>query len=155
MTQREGGFTVLRKTIPLAASRLAIKADDGGPGQLVGYASVWNGIDAYGDTIVKGAYRDTIPSFVARGTLHSEHDTRLRLGTIKSAEEDDHGLLIVADFYSDPEAQRVRQQIAERWRGVRRLSIGYVPELRVPRCQLSEEPPFRVKGPGCQPHPTA
>ena len=140
---------MLRKTIPLAASKLAIKAEDGGPGQLVGYASVFGGIDAYGDTIVKGAYQDTLPSFVARGTLHSEHDTRLRLGTIRSAEEDDHGLLIVADFYSDPEAQRVRQQIAERLdRGkFAGLSIGYVPEeydYRDPK-DGEQLPPFASK----------
>lgn len=118
---------MLRKTIPLDAARFAIKAEGDGAGQIEGYASVFGGVDSYGDTIVRGAYAETIPDFVVRGALHHEHDTRLRLGTISDAFEDDRGLLIRADFHSDQEAQRIRTQITERLdRGkFMGLSIGY------------------------------
>jgi HK97 family phage prohead protease len=108
----------------------ALEALASDPGQLIGYASVFNGVDAYNDTILPGAYADTIPSFVERGTLHAEHDSRIRLGTIASAREDDHGLLIAADFHSTPEAQSVRTQILERMERGKfvGLSIGYQAE---------------------------
>lgn len=129
---------MLRKTIPFTAAKLAVKADGSGAGQIEGYASVFGGVDAYGDTIIRGAYAETIPEFVVRGALHHEHDTRLRLGTISGAKEDDRGLLITADFHSDPEAQRIRTQIVERLdRGkFMGLSIGYEAldyEYRAPR----------------------
>lgn len=134
---------MLRKTIPFAAAKLAIKADGNGAGQIEGYASVFNGVDSYGDSILPGAYAETIPDFIVRGALHHEHDTRLRLGTISAASEDNHGLLIRADFHTDPEAQRIRTQIVERLdRGkFMGLSIGYEPldmEWRTPK---DDEPP--------------
>lgn len=115
----------------------ALKALSEGTGQLIGYASVFNGVDSYGDSIAPGAYLQTIPDFIKRGTLHAEHDSRIRLGTITDAKEDDHGLMIVADFHSDPEAQRYRTQVLERLdRGkFVGLSIGYQPldyEFRSP-----------------------
>lgn len=118
---------MLRKTIPFADARFAIKAEGDGPGQIEGYASVFGGVDSYGDTIVKGAYAETISDFIVRGALHHEHDTRLRLGTISGAAEDDRGLLIRADFHSDPEAQRIRTQVTERLERGKfvGLSIGY------------------------------
>jgi len=127
----------------------ALKALSDGSGQLVGYASVWDGLDSYGDTIQRGAYSDTIQQFVARGTLHAEHDSRIRLGTIAEAVEDDHGLLVKADFHSDAEAQRYRTQILER---IERgkfvgLSIGYVAEDYEQRDAKEGEvlPPFASK----------
>ena len=115
-----------RKTLALEGKD-ALEALSSGTGQLVGYASVFNGVDAYGDTILPGAYAETIPQFVKRGALHYEHDTRVRLGTIASAVEDEHGLKIVAEFHSDAESQRLRSQILERMERGKfvGLSIGY------------------------------
>lgn len=134
---------MLRKTIPFAAAKLAVKAEGEGPGEITGYASVFGGVDAYGDSIMPGAYSETIPDFIVRGALHHEHDTRLRLGTISDASEDAHGLLIRAAFHTDPEAQRVRTQIMERLDRSKfmGLSIGYEPldiEWRTPK---DGEPP--------------
>lgn len=135
---------MLRKTVSLLAAKLAVKAEGDGPGEITGYASVFGGVDAYGDKVLPGAYAETIPDFVVRGALHHEHDTRLRLGTISAASEDDHGLLIRADFHTDPEAQRIRTQITERLdRGkFMGLSIGYEAldvEWRTPKD--GEKPP--------------
>lgn len=118
-----------RKTLALEGKD-ALEALSSGTGQLVGYASVFNGVDAYGDTILPGAYTETIPQFVKRGALHYEHDTRVRLGTIASAVEDEHGLKIVAEFHSDAESQRIRSQILERMERGKfvGLSIGYEAE---------------------------
>lgn len=140
---------MLRKTVPLLGAKLSVKAEGDGPGQIEGYASVFNGVDAYGDSIMPGAYADTIPDFIIRGTLNHEHDTRLRLGTISTAAEDPHGLLIRADFHTDPEAQRIRTQIMERLdRGkFMGLSIGYEPldmEWRTPK-DGEPPPPFGDK----------
>lgn len=139
---------MLRKTIPFAAAKLSVKDGDG-PGLIEGYASVFNGVDSYGDSISPGAYAETIPDFIVRGALHHEHDTRLRLGTISAASEDGHGLLIRADFHTDPEAQRIRTQITERLdRGkFMGLSIGYEPldmEWRTPK-DGEPPPPFGDK----------
>lgn len=121
----------------------ALKALGEGTGQLIGYASVFGGVDSYGDSIAPGAYLDTIPDFIKRGTLHAEHDSRIRLGTIADAKEDDRGLLIVADFHSDPEAQRYRTQVLERLERGKfvGLSIGYHAEAYEFRDPLPGEKP--------------
>lgn len=52
---------ITTKTLPLASAELKF-ASDAPAGQFSGYASVFGGVDAYGDTIVPGAYRKTLES---------------------------------------------------------------------------------------------
>ncbi len=102
--------------------------DSAGPGRLAGYASVWNGVDSYGDTIVRGAYKATIPDFLRDGFIPWGHDwAGYPVATPDKAREDEHGLWIEAVFHTDPESQRARQIVAERLeRGKSMgLSIGY------------------------------
>jgi HK97 family phage prohead protease len=104
------------------------KLDGDGPGRLSGYASVFGGVDSYGDTIVKGAYKNTIPQFLKDGFIPWGHDwSGYPVATPDKAREDDHGLWIEAQFHTDPESQRARQLVAERMeRGKSMgLSIGY------------------------------
>lgn len=44
----------------LALDALELKLDDAGAGVIEGYASVFGGVDSYGDTILPGAYKKTI-----------------------------------------------------------------------------------------------
>ena len=47
----------LRKTLSLADTQLEIQDD---VGIFSGYASKWDGVDSQGDTILKGAFAETI-----------------------------------------------------------------------------------------------
>ena len=48
---------LLTKTLALSATELKFNEDTG---SFKGYASVWGGIDTYQDTILKGAFIDTL-----------------------------------------------------------------------------------------------
>jgi HK97 family phage prohead protease len=100
---------------------------DAGPGSFMGYASRWDERDSYGDIVVRGAYTDTLPQFIARGFIAWGHDWTTPVATIREAGEDDQGLLLTADFHSDDVSQRARQITMERLaRGkFMGLSIGY------------------------------
>jgi HK97 family phage prohead protease len=103
------------------------KALDEGAGSVEGLASTWGGIDSYGDTVERGAYLDTIPSFLVDGFVAWSHDWQNPVATPTSAVETERGLYLTAAFHSDPEAQRARTITAERLaRGKSMgLSIGY------------------------------
>ena len=111
------------KVLPLREAKI----DPSGPGRLSGYASVFGQVDSVGDTIVKGAYRDTLPAFLRDGFIAWSHDWGRPVATPEVAREDARGLWIEADFHTDAEAQRVRALVAERVeRGKSMgLSIGY------------------------------
>jgi HK97 family phage prohead protease len=111
------------KTLPLAEYK--VLAD--GSGTFEGYASVFGGVDSYGDTIDPGAYADTIPEFLHNGFLAWGHDWHDPIATPLSAYEDGKGLYITAQFHSHADAQRARVIAAERLeRGKSMgLSIGY------------------------------
>lgn len=103
------------------------KLDDSGSGRVSGYGSVFGGIDSYGDTIVPGAYKGTIPQFLKDGFIAWSHDWAFPIATPDKAREDERGLWIEAAFHTDAESQRARQIVAERLeRGKSMgLSIGY------------------------------
>lgn len=113
------------KTVPLVDAKVA----GDGSGRLTGYASVFGGLDSYGDTIQPGAYTATLDEFVKSGFIAWSHNWDQMIGTVSSATQDSKGLLITADFHSTPEAQQARTIAAERLaRGKSMgLSIGYVP----------------------------
>lgn len=113
------------KIVPLTDA----KVSGDGNGSLTGYASVFNGIDSYGDTVQPGAYTNTLDSFVHDGFIAWNHDWSCMIGTVSSAKQDAKGLLISADFHSTDDAQEARTIATERLaRGKSMgLSIGYVP----------------------------
>lgn len=110
------------------------KATDAGAGTLEGYASVFaspgsSQVDSYGDQIAPGAYADTLADFVRDGFFAADHvwGASARIGTIKEAHEDNRGLYVVAEYHSNEQAQRLRNDAKERMdRGKTvQLSIGY------------------------------
>lgn len=82
---------LLRKTLSLSDVRL--QKATGGAGRFSGYASVFGGVDSYGDTIVKGAFESTLRNN-GKPKMFFAHMWDLPIARIDVAKEDDHGLYI-------------------------------------------------------------
>ncbi len=66
-------------------------------GTFTGYASKFNGIDSYGDTVLKGAYAETLRNRERPVAMFFNHQSRrsdmpAKIGVWESFEEDDYGL---------------------------------------------------------------
>lgn len=81
---------LVRKTLSL--SNVSLKMD-GAAGKFAGYASVFGGVDSYGDTIVKGAFLDTLRTN-GLPKMFWNHDWDMPIGKWDVAREDDHGLWV-------------------------------------------------------------
>lgn len=85
---------LLRKTLSLSNVDLKI---DGETGKFVGYASVFGGVDSYGDTIVKGAFESTLRTN-GKPKMFFNHEWGMPIGKYLKATEDDHGLLVEGEL---------------------------------------------------------
>ena len=66
---------------------------DGETGVFSGYASVFGGVDSYGDTIIKGAFEATLRN--GKPKMFFNHDwNSLPVGKWTKAKEDDKGLWV-------------------------------------------------------------
>ena len=84
-------------------------------GRIVAYASVFDVVSQSGIIIRKGAFAQSLDTLKTNGYLLYNHDRDgLPMGIIESAQEDDYGLLITAQFHSYPQAQALRQIVEER-----------------------------------------
>lgn len=83
---------LLHKTLSLNDVRLTKAAGDGAA-RYSGYASVFGGVDSYGDTIVKGAFESTLRAH-GKPKMFLDHVWDLPIARIDAAREDDHGLFI-------------------------------------------------------------
>jgi HK97 family phage prohead protease len=108
--------------------RIEVKGTKDEAGLITGYASTFGNFDRVGERPVKGAFAMDLHDFMTDGFIAVGHDHNgLPVATVKEAREDDHGLYIVAEFHSTPEAQSARkiaQERIERGKSVG-LSIGY------------------------------
>jgi HK97 family phage prohead protease len=77
------------KTLPLDAAEF--KFDEARKGFFSGYASVFGGVDSYGDTIVKGAYQSTLIDRKRPIQMRWNHFGPV-IGKWTAAEEDEIGL---------------------------------------------------------------
>lgn len=105
-----------------------LKMSEEGHGQITGYASTFANWDDVGERPVKGAFVPHLSDFLKDGFVSIGHDWKaLPIATPTQAYEDEHGLYVVADFHSTPDAQNARTVIRERMeRGKSvKLSIGY------------------------------
>jgi len=82
---------LLRKTLSLSDVKLTKAA--GSAGRYSGYASVFGGVDSYGDTIIKGAFESTLRAN-GKPKMFFDHVWDLPVARIDAAKEDDHGLFI-------------------------------------------------------------
>lgn len=84
---------LIRKQIKLSEASIKL---DGTAGRFSGYASVFGGVDAYGDTIVKGAFESTLKK--AKPKMFFNHEWGMPIGKWIVAKEDDHGLLVEGEL---------------------------------------------------------
>lgn len=95
--------------------------DDLEEGVFTAYASVFDNVDAWGDVMRKGSFERTLKEWAERaGEIpllwgHDTHDPFSNLGFVRSAEEDDHGLLTenVLDL-ENPKATQVYRMLKGR-----------------------------------------
>lgn len=85
---------LLRKTLSLSDVSLKMSGDSG---TFEGYASVFGGVDSYGDTIVKGAFSYTLTKNGLPKMFYG-HDWSMPVGKWTSAKEDDHGLFVKGEL---------------------------------------------------------
>lgn len=110
--------------------QLSVRSADDKTGTITGYASTFNGIDAYRDTIEPGAFTESLQALKTAGNtlpLLWEHgrDIDNHIGEITTAVEDETGLLVTASFdLEDPRAAKAYK--LAKGRRVHGLSIGFV-----------------------------
>lgn len=74
----------------------AVNADDNGI--FAGYASVFGGVDSFNDTIIKGAFADTITDRQRMPLMLYGHSSRDVVGKWLKMEEDDTGLWVEGEL---------------------------------------------------------
>ena len=113
---------MFRKTISLSDAQVKFAKDGGAT--FAGYASVFGGVDAVGDTILRGSYEYTLKNH-GKPKMFVNHDSwGLPIGKWVSAKEDDHGLFVEGEF--TPGMARADETLAALKHGtVDGLSIGY------------------------------
>jgi HK97 family phage prohead protease len=112
------------QTRDLALGQAQLKFQAGKTRTFSGYASVFNGVDAYGDTILPGAYKDSLAK--RRPMFFYGHNPGRVLGKWVETKEDDVGLYVTGEFtpgHSD--ADDVYASLKHE--ALSGLSIGYVP----------------------------
>jgi HK97 family phage prohead protease len=85
---------LLKKTLTLDAVDLKMQGDSG---KFTGYASVFGGVDSYGDTIVKGAFAETLKGN-GMPKMFYNHQWDMPVGKWTLAKEDDHGLYVEGEL---------------------------------------------------------
>lgn len=81
----------------LSLDEFEIKFDEARKGFFSGYASKFNGVDSYGDTIVPGAYSKTVSERERPIAMRWNH-TGPVIGKWLKAEEDEHGLYVEGEL---------------------------------------------------------
>ena len=85
---------LLRKHLSLSDVSLKMSGD---AGVFEGYASVFGGVDSYGDTIIKGAFESTLRNN-GLPKMFFGHDWGMPIGKWTSAKEDDNGLYVKGEL---------------------------------------------------------
>lgn len=85
---------LLRKTLSLSNVELKLEGDSG---KFAGYASVFGGVDSYGDTIVKGAFESSLRKN-GKPKMFFNHLWDIPIGKWTKAVEDDHGLYVEGEL---------------------------------------------------------
>lgn len=85
---------LVRKTLSLSDCDIKIKGDTA---NFAGYASVFGGVDSYGDTILRGAFDYTLRNN-GKPKMFYNHEWDLPIGKYTVAKEDDHGLYVEGEF---------------------------------------------------------
>lgn len=105
---------------------------------IIAYASTFDRIpDAYGDVVRKGAFAKSIQAIKDSGNNlpllygHVMDDPANIIGTVTDLKEDDHGLLIKADFdMENPMAQQVHRSVLSK--AITKLSFAFTVHDQAP-----------------------
>lgn len=81
------------KSLSLDACEFKLKEDM----RIEGYASKFNMVDSYGDSVLPGAYADTIKNRARPIRMHYNHISGV-IGKWTHIEEDSHGLVVVGEL---------------------------------------------------------
>jgi HK97 family phage prohead protease len=85
---------LVQKTLALEGVELKL---DEKTGRFAGYASVFGGVDSYGDTIIKGAFESTLRNN-GKPKMFFNHSWDMPIGKWVTAKEDDHGLFVEGEL---------------------------------------------------------
>jgi HK97 family phage prohead protease len=85
---------LIRKTLSLSDVSLKMEGDTG---TFSGYASVFGGVDSYGDTLIKGAFEYTLKTN-GKPRMFFNHEWRMPIGKWTKAREDDKGLFLEGEL---------------------------------------------------------
>lgn len=85
---------LLRKHLSLSEVELKLEGDGG---TFSGYASVFGGVDSYGDTIIKGAFEYSLKTN-GKPKMFYGHDWSIPVGKWTKAREDDKGLWVEGEL---------------------------------------------------------
>ena len=109
------------KSIPISAVQFKFGETDQ---TFQGYASSFGNVDSYGDTIVKGAYADTLRKNGLPKMFFNHDSDEVPIGKWLDAKEDDYGLLLTGEF-TPGNSLAVEVKAALKHGTVDSLSIGY------------------------------
>lgn len=115
------GNTMEHKAIALADAQFKIESDGAG---FVGYASTFGNVDSYGDTILKGAYTETLKKNGLPKMFFNHDSSQVPLGKWVKSEETDTGLLLTGEF-TPGHALAQEVKAALKHGTVDGMSIGY------------------------------
>lgn len=110
-----------RKTLSLSETEIKLDADRG---VFEGYASVFGGVDSYGDTILRGAYDYSLRTHGKPKMFFNHNQMALPIGKFTKAKEDDKGLFVEGELTAgNSQSEDVRAALKHGT--VDGLSIGY------------------------------
>jgi len=114
---------IKHKFLNLKSCDVKVKADANGALVFSGYASVFNGVDSYGDTIQPGAYANTLETRERPVRMRWNHYGPV-IGVWKDVKEDDVGLFVEGELTP---GHTVAQNVGASMKhgAVDGLSIGY------------------------------
>lgn len=84
-----------RKSLSLSDAQFKLESDGAG---FVGYASTYGNVDSYGDTILKGAYNETLSKNGLPKMFFGHDSSAVPIGKWVKSEETDAGLLLSGEF---------------------------------------------------------
>jgi HK97 family phage prohead protease len=110
------------KSLAIADVKIKLESDDT---TFVGYASTFGNVDSGGDTIMKGAYKETLKTNGMPKMFFNHESYAVPIGKWVDAKEDDYGLLLTGEFTpGNLMGQEVRAALKHGT--VDSLSIGYM-----------------------------
>lgn len=109
------------KSIPMASVQFKLHDDEK---TFEGYASSFGNVDSYGDTIVKGAYAETLKVNGLPKMFFNHESYEVPIGKWVDAKEDDYGLLLTGEF-TPGNSKAMEVKAALKHGTVDSLSIGY------------------------------